>query len=141
MRIRKIIPSCFFIRYVLLCCQPSSLAAASSILSTTDSMNRTFQSDNIISSSSIGANITNATIRSNERMQRRLLDAPAIFENVNRDPIRILYTVTTLSEYDKGTRSTTRVSYIQKHSSYSCLLLCTWQGTFEGQYFFAFVLT
>ena len=133
MRIRKIIPSCF----VLLCCQ----TAASSILSTTDSMNRTFQIDNIISSSSIGANITNATIRSNERMQRRLLDAPAIFENVNRDPIRILYTVTTLSEYDKGTRSTTRVSYIQKHSSYSCLLLCTWQGTFEGQYFFAFVLT
>lgn len=50
--------------------------------------------------------VTNSTIYGQER--RRLLETETANENTKRDPIRILYTVTTLSEYDKGTRSTIR---------------------------------
>jgi hypothetical protein len=108
--------------HALLCTLPTG--AAGPLRSTSRSFNKTGHSDIVTDSNDVEFFTNNATLYSDERSRRRLLDTAATADNNKRDPIRILYTVTTLSEFDKGTRATTRVSHIQNCCSYSCLV---WQ--------------
>lgn len=90
-----------------------STTATTPLTTTSGSFNKTGQSDFVTHSNDIGFSIKNTTIQTDEQSRRRLLDIETTGEDNERDPIRILYTITTLSEYDKGTRATVRVSYIQ----------------------------
>lgn len=83
----------------------ASTASANTLSTASGSFNTTGQGDIDFSSQ-------NATIHTDEKLRRRLLDTAATGNENERDPIRILYTITTLSEYDKGTRATVKVSTI-----------------------------
>lgn len=89
----------------LLCCMTA--AAKSLPRSTSGSFNKTGQNDIVTASNNVEFSLHNSTVH-DEQLRRRLLDPAAIAESNERDPIRILYTITTLSEYDKGTRATIR---------------------------------
>jgi len=90
----------FVICHVLFSSLPTE--ATGSLLSANRVFNKTVNSDHI----KVSAN--NATVHSNMHLRRRLLDTAATDTYEKREPIRILYTVTTLSEYDLGTRATTK---------------------------------
>lgn len=83
----------------------TSIASANTLSTTSGSFNNTGQGD-------IDTSFQNATIQTDEKLRRRLLDTTAAGKESERDPVRILYTITTLSEYDKGTRATVKVSII-----------------------------
>jgi len=89
--------------YAFFCC---TTAGAKDISLTRRSFEEKERSYIATTSDHVNFPITNSTIYGQER--RRLLETATANENIKRDPIRILYTVTTLSEYDKGTRSTIR---------------------------------
>jgi len=76
--------------------------------STSRSFNKTVQNDIVTASNHVEFSTNNATIYKEKKLRRRLLDLEDTGQNNKREPIRILYTVTTLSEYDVGTRMTTR---------------------------------
>jgi len=82
-----------------------STSATSPLRPTSGSFNKTGQNDIVLDSNGFDFVTSNATIQSDEQSRRRLLDTSASGE---KKPIRILYTITTLSEYDKGTRATVR---------------------------------
>jgi hypothetical protein len=86
--------------------------ATGALRSTSGSFNNTRHSDIVTDSNGVELFANNATLYSDEKSRRRLLDTTGIGENDKRDPIRILYTVTTLSEFDLGTRATAKVSHI-----------------------------
>ena len=96
-----------------LCCTLPTIVATGPLRSTSGSFNKTEHSDIVTDSNEVHLFTSNATLYSDEKSRRRLLDTTGIGENDKRDPIRILYTVTTLSEFEKGTRSTAKVSHIQ----------------------------
>lgn len=95
-------PLFFAIYHALFCCMPIVASSHSR------SFNSTMQSDVVTASNHVGFSTNNATIYSDKDTRRRLIDTAAYDENQKRDPIRILYTVTTLTEFDKGTRATIR---------------------------------
>ena len=107
-----------------LCCTLPTIVATGPLRSTSGSFNKTEHSDIVTDSNEVHLFTSNATLYSDEKSRRRLLDTTGIGENDKRDPIRILYTVTTLSEFEKGTRSTAKVSHIQNCCFSSCLV---WQ--------------
>ncbi len=86
-----------------------STSATSLLRTTSGSFNETGLTDIRGDSNSLESSLNDGTIQGDEKLRRRLLDTSASGENNNGDPIRILYTVTTLAEYDKGTRATTKV--------------------------------
>jgi len=94
----------FVIGHALCCTLPTIVA----LHSTSGSFNETEHSDIVTDSNEVHLFTSNATLYSDEKSRRRLLDTTGIGENDKRDPIRILYTVTTLSEFEKGTRSTAK---------------------------------
>lgn len=85
-----------------------STSATSTLRTTSGSFNETGLTDIRADSNSLDPSLNDATLQGEKQLRRRLLDTSASGENNKGDPIRILYTVTTLAEYDKGTRATTR---------------------------------
>ncbi len=96
--------SIFFVVCQIFLCSTST-ASGNTLSTASGSFNNTGQGD-------IDFSFQNATIQTDEKLRRRLLDTAATENRNERDPIRILYTITTLSEYDKGTRATVKVSTI-----------------------------
>lgn len=90
--------------YAILCCTTAD--AKDLQRSTKRFFEEAEQGDITITTQLADFSKTNSTIESQQR--RRLQDVATTNESIKRDPIRILYTVTTLSEYDKGTRATIR---------------------------------
>ena len=99
--------------FYAICCAlsfwlPAAAATTSALRSTGRSFNETLHTDSAGTTTHI---------------RRRLLDTTiADGNNERKKPIRILYTVTTLAEYDVGTRSTTRVSKIPGLFSWTLLI-------------------